>query len=217
MSQRKDAWTKEDDDRLAAMVIEYLNSGKTKIEAFKQAGAILSRTPGACRYRWNVVLKDRFAGLDMMDTETIKDSEVQRHRVTGDSVGTHLAGGADESDTLLVGGFAVKTVAEHLPRTSTETNTFLLDEFGRPPVNLASIIDFLDRLDKNPPSCQNQAENEALKKELVSLTDINQSLAQSFKKKQQEYKKLEEDYSLLLRIIQDASELEEKSEAAKMQ
>ena len=45
---RQDAWTKEEDELLADIVLGHIRSGKTQLEAFRQAGEALSRTPAAC-------------------------------------------------------------------------------------------------------------------------------------------------------------------------
>ncbi|MCL6517119.1 RsfA family transcriptional regulator [Alicyclobacillus sp.] len=54
---RSDAWTPEDDERLAAIVLEHIRTGSTQLRAFDQAATELGRTAAACGYRWNGVLR----------------------------------------------------------------------------------------------------------------------------------------------------------------
>lgn len=57
MNNQKAKWTEEEDQFLIETVREYMQNGDPKAAAFKMAGEKLSRTPSACRYRWNSVLK----------------------------------------------------------------------------------------------------------------------------------------------------------------
>jgi len=56
---RQDAWTKDEDVLLAEIVLRHIRSGKTQLEAFKQAGEALSRTPAACGFRWNATIRKK--------------------------------------------------------------------------------------------------------------------------------------------------------------
>lgn len=56
---RSDAWTPQDDERLASLVLLHIRTGSTQLRAFDEAAAELGRTAAACGYRWNgVVRKD---------------------------------------------------------------------------------------------------------------------------------------------------------------
>ena len=50
--RRKDQWTTADDEKLAEIVIGYVQNGKTQLEAFSQAAEVLGRTKQACGFRW---------------------------------------------------------------------------------------------------------------------------------------------------------------------
>src|SRR5690625_2591676 len=58
---RQDAWTKDEDLLLAEIVLRHIRDGKTQLEAFKQAGEALSRTPAACGFRWNATIRKQYA------------------------------------------------------------------------------------------------------------------------------------------------------------
>ncbi|MFB5192289.1 RsfA family transcriptional regulator [Alicyclobacillus fastidiosus] len=58
-ASRSDAWTPDDDTRLADLVLKHIRNGSTQLKAFEEAAGLLGRTPAACGYRWNgVVRKD---------------------------------------------------------------------------------------------------------------------------------------------------------------
>lgn len=55
--RRKDQWTPMDDEKLAEIVIYYVQNGKTQLEAFSKAAEELGRTKQACGFRWNKTLR----------------------------------------------------------------------------------------------------------------------------------------------------------------
>lgn len=57
---RSDAWTATDDDLLAETVLRHIRSGSTQLKAFEEAGKQLGRTPAACGFRWNGVLRKEY-------------------------------------------------------------------------------------------------------------------------------------------------------------
>lgn len=59
-SVRSDAWTPEDDERLAQLVLRHIRTGSTQLRAFEEAAEALGRTPAACGYRWNGVIRKRY-------------------------------------------------------------------------------------------------------------------------------------------------------------
>lgn len=58
--KRQDAWRQDEDALLADIILSHIQAGKTQLEAFKKAGARLSRTPAACGYRWNASLRQQY-------------------------------------------------------------------------------------------------------------------------------------------------------------
>jgi len=57
---RSDAWTPEDDERLAQLVLRHIRTGSTQLKAFEEAAEQLGRTAAACGYRWNGVIRKRY-------------------------------------------------------------------------------------------------------------------------------------------------------------
>ncbi|MCF8563871.1 RsfA family transcriptional regulator [Alicyclobacillus tolerans] len=54
---RSDAWTPDDDVRLAEIVLQHIRTGSTQLRAFEEAANELGRTAAACGYRWNGVVR----------------------------------------------------------------------------------------------------------------------------------------------------------------
>ncbi|WP_226037925.1 RsfA family transcriptional regulator [Aquibacillus saliphilus] len=59
-NMRQDAWSQDEDLLLAETVLRYIREGKTQLEAFKEVGKRLSRTPAACGFRWNASIRKQY-------------------------------------------------------------------------------------------------------------------------------------------------------------
>ena len=68
---RSDAWTPEDDGKLAEIVLRHILEGSTQLNAFVEAANLLGRTPAACGYRWNGVVRRNH-------TEDIKQAKQEK-------------------------------------------------------------------------------------------------------------------------------------------
>lgn len=60
IKKRRDHWLKEEDERLAEIVLHNVRNRKTQLEAFELAAKELGRTKQACGFRWNKVLRGQF-------------------------------------------------------------------------------------------------------------------------------------------------------------
>ncbi|ENH98340.1 prespore-specific transcriptional regulator rsfA [Gracilibacillus halophilus YIM-C55.5] len=74
---RQDAWTKDEDILLAETVLRYIREGKTQLEAFKEVGDELSRTPAACGFRWNAALRKNYEDAIQMAKTNRKKEQTQ--------------------------------------------------------------------------------------------------------------------------------------------
>ena len=61
--RRKDQWTAEDDEKLAEIVIQAVQNGKTQLEGFAEAANALNRTKQACGFRWNKTLRLQYGQM----------------------------------------------------------------------------------------------------------------------------------------------------------
>ncbi|HHY67544.1 MAG TPA: RsfA family transcriptional regulator, partial [Alicyclobacillus sp.] len=57
---RSDAWAPEDDKKLADIVLRHIREGSTQLSAFVEAASQLGRTPAACGYRWNGIIRKNY-------------------------------------------------------------------------------------------------------------------------------------------------------------
>ncbi|WP_050614677.1 RsfA family transcriptional regulator [Bacillus testis] len=63
---RQDAWTQDEDLILAEIVLRHIREGSTQLTAFEEVGAQLSRTPAACGFRWNSVVRKQYqTGIEL--------------------------------------------------------------------------------------------------------------------------------------------------------
>lgn len=93
-SPRQDAWTKDEDLILAETVLRYIREGKTQLEAFKEVGQRLSRTPAACGFRWNATIRKQYKDAIVFAKEERKKGNQQK---TTSSLELKLG---KESDTI---------------------------------------------------------------------------------------------------------------------
>src|SRR5699024_7408477 len=68
---RQDGWTKDEDVILAEIVLRFIRTGQTQLEAFKEAAKQLSRTAAACGFRWNATVRKKYQ-------EAINEAKGQR-------------------------------------------------------------------------------------------------------------------------------------------
>ncbi|MED4972643.1 RsfA family transcriptional regulator [Geobacillus proteiniphilus] len=96
---RQDAWTKEEDELLANVVLQYIREGGTQLEAFAEVGRRLSRTAAACGFRWNSCVRKQYKEeieqakqerkMRKKETASAKESEGQAKVET--AVKSHLS------------------------------------------------------------------------------------------------------------------------------
>lgn len=56
---KREKWTDREEQLLYSIVSKGIADGKTKTAAFEAAAKKIGRSPSACRYRWNTLLKDQ--------------------------------------------------------------------------------------------------------------------------------------------------------------
>lgn len=69
-TMRQDAWTEEDDQVLAEIILRHIKEGSTQLAAFEECAEKLGRTEAACGFRWNAyVRKQHQAGIENAKTQ----------------------------------------------------------------------------------------------------------------------------------------------------
>lgn len=75
MKTRSDGWLPYEDARLAEIVIEYIRTGKTQLQAFDAIAEVVGRTSAACGFRWNSQVRKQFE-------DSIKQAKKERKTAT---------------------------------------------------------------------------------------------------------------------------------------
>ena len=73
---RKDSWSHWQDEQLAQVIKEYEQKGKSQQEAFETAGAMIGKTPDACKQRWHTELKGKHWAYEPHKVIPIKQEEI---------------------------------------------------------------------------------------------------------------------------------------------
>ncbi|MFC4076552.1 RsfA family transcriptional regulator [Salinithrix halophila] len=58
--KRQDAWTPDDDLVLAEVTLRHIREGSTQLNAFEEVAEKLGRTPAACGFRWNSLVRKKY-------------------------------------------------------------------------------------------------------------------------------------------------------------
>ncbi|WP_339062281.1 RsfA family transcriptional regulator [Tepidibacillus marianensis] len=60
VTTRQDAWTEDEDLLLAEVILRHVREGSTQLKAFEEIGQRLNRTPAACGFRWNSLIRKKY-------------------------------------------------------------------------------------------------------------------------------------------------------------
>lgn len=77
-AMRQDAWTTEDDEILAEIVLKHIKQGSTQLAGFNEASRQLGRTAAACGFRWNACVRKQQRQIIEMAKEERKKSKSER-------------------------------------------------------------------------------------------------------------------------------------------
>ncbi|MFP7494193.1 RsfA family transcriptional regulator [Terribacillus saccharophilus] len=91
-STRQDAWSDKEDVMLANTVLDYIQEGKTQLDAFRDVAVKLNRTAAACGFRWNASLRQYYQA----DIEVAKQQRKQQNSLAE----TEAAPTKDEKESV---------------------------------------------------------------------------------------------------------------------
>lgn len=77
-AMRQDAWTTEDDEILADIVLKHIKQGSTQLAGFNEASRRLGRTAAACGFRWNACVRKQQRQIIEIAKEERKKSKSER-------------------------------------------------------------------------------------------------------------------------------------------
>lgn len=77
-TMRQDAWTTEDDEVLAEIVLKHIRDGSTQLAGFNEASRKLGRTAAACGFRWNACVRKVHRPIIEVAKEERKERKSER-------------------------------------------------------------------------------------------------------------------------------------------
>jgi len=86
-TMRQDAWTADDDLKLADIVLRHIREASTQLSAFEETAQQLGRTPAACGYRWNACVRKQYLeAIELARLERKERREEPLYAPTGTDV-----------------------------------------------------------------------------------------------------------------------------------
>jgi prespore-specific regulator len=181
---RQDAWTKDEDAILAEVTLRHIREGSTQLVAFEEVGEKLTRTPAACGFRWNSLIRKQY------EKAIAEAKKVRKER--------NKRKGKQQASDL-----------QDNPLSLNSTNVYSRYD-GEKTLSLNEIIAFLQQLQSEGPSAKSlEAENKALLARLANMKKENGNLKNKLDKINKEYENVCRDYQDVLQIMERARKLTE--------
>ncbi|MFC7372062.1 RsfA family transcriptional regulator [Fictibacillus iocasae] len=175
---RQDAWTQDEDLLLAEVTLRHIRESSTQLSAFEEVGEKLTRTPAACGFRWNSLIRKQHESAILLAKQQRK--ERNRGKAARKEKWQVL-----DRDVQHGGG---EDVYE-------ENDSAFIDK----------VILFLrDLKEKNKSGEPLEEENRSLRKQLLELESRHVELKESLERLNKEYTIVCEDYKALIGIMDRA-------------
>ncbi|MBY6036203.1 RsfA family transcriptional regulator [Fictibacillus nanhaiensis] len=179
---RQDAWTNDEDAILAEVTLRHIREGSTQLVAFEEVGEKLTRTPAACGFRWNSLIRKQYEKA-IAEAKKVRKERNKRKRKQQ---------GSDKVENP----FSLSDEAYQYER---EKN-----------LSLQEIILFLQKLQSEGTTTKNlEAENKALLTRIQHMKKENGTLRNKLDKMNKEYESVCKDYKEVLQIMERARKLTE--------
>jgi prespore-specific regulator len=176
-STRQDAWNHDEDLLLAEVVLRHIREGGTQLAAFEEVGKNLSRTPAACGFRWNSLIRKKYEAAIAM-------AKKQRKQTNQQPAKAKKVAKVEENDQVKV----MNTGAQSM---CMEDVINYLQNLQETEDNAHSILE----------------EYHQLKEDYSTLMEQNNELECQVNKLQEEYEKVHEDYKVLLNFMDQARKM----------
>lgn len=119
MKVRQDAWNEQDDLILAETVLNHIRTGSTQLSAFEEVAERISRSSGACGFRWNNEVRKRYKS-DIKEAKAFR----KRHKPaqTKELQDVTIAGvqdqstGSDFADVIITATRNIKAQIENMSK-----------------------------------------------------------------------------------------------------
>lgn len=188
---RQDAWSEDDDLLLAEVVLRHIREGSTQLNAFEEVGVRLGRTPAACGFRWNSLVRKRYESA----IQIAKAQRQQRKSRGKNRLFTEQNGSAD---TVPLAAYS-----------STEKEQQEAGrKMGQQQLTFDAVIRFL-RQQKDSFKKLKQLEKEIKVKDekIKQLSEENEKMKKELGSVQDDYHTMNEDYKALIKIMDRARKL----------
>mgnify|MGYP005753255859 FL=1 len=209
MKVRQDAWSHEEDLLLAETVLRYIRDGGTQLGAFEEVGDKLNRTSAACGFRWNAEVRKKYEHA----VAVAKKQRKEKKRALDKMKKAQQSTDSNSMEVELIP--AVKSAVKQ-PKKEEPLLTIDLSEEVAPvkysavtnQLTLDDCIQFLQTYQKES-SYQDtmQLENDRLKRENQALQQKNMELQQQLEKLEKQQDVIQEDYQMLVKIMERARKL----------
>jgi len=187
VKNRHDAWTQEEDRLLAKTVVNHIKDGSTQTAAFNEISDKINRTPAACSYRWNAEVRKEYVN----DIELAKKKHKENKRKLNQHNNKTTSKKPKEDHNIFERAKTIQTQSEF--------------------ININDCIIYLNQLNNMPESnTALKEENNHLQKEKQALYKKNKELVDRYKKLTERKHKLEEEYKVLMILIQHAQNTSEE-------
>ncbi|UAL46288.1 RsfA family transcriptional regulator [Sutcliffiella horikoshii] len=220
MKVRQDAWSHEDDLLLAETVLRYIRDGGTQLAAFEEVGDALNRTSAACGFRWNAEVRKKYEPAVAIAKKQRKEKKRAQEKIAkmqqkSESVPAKKA----TNQPLEMEWLPAPKVASD-EKVSLPFEYDMEDEEYAPlpvrnatatvesSITLDDCIHFLQNFQQNQNSDYRlQLESERLQKENQLLKQKNQALEKQLKNLEEQQVAINEDYEMLVQIMDRARRL----------
>ncbi len=176
-STRQDAWNHDEDLLLAEVVLRHIREGGTQLAAFEEVGKKLSRTPAACGFRWNSLIRKKYDAA-------ITIAKKQRKQANQVSSKSKKKSAQPEKDQVKV--------------MNTDNQSLCMED-------VINYLQNIQETEMNAESIME--EYQQLKEDYAQLAEENKELECQIRKVQDEYEKVHEDYRVLLNFMDRARKM----------
>lgn len=199
---RQDAWSSDEDLILAEVVLRHIREGSTQLAAFEEVAEKLKRTSAACGFRWNSTIRKKY-------TAAIELAKKQRKNMNAKDV-------AKEKDEVeLATELDVPKIEETEQVEPVNEGNDLEEQQSSPSeLSLQDVINYLQQLQlTNGANDQIIRENKQLTKENEQLQERNRKLEKEIEQIKKEKEIIQEDYRLLINIMERARKMAVEKES----
>jgi prespore-specific regulator len=186
VKNRHDAWTHEEDILLAKTVLKHIKDGSTRAAAFNEISDLINRTPAACSYRWNAEVRKEYEN----DVELAKKKHMKNKRKSDQPNNKNTSTKPQEDFNIF----------EEANTLQTQSDLITIND----------CMIYLSQLINMPKSNSMKEENDRLLKEKQALYKKNKELVEKYEKLMMRKHKLEEEYKVLMVLIQHAQNTSEE-------